>query len=375
MAWVSPRVYAILSSSEEGKDIIEQLPDMTQDECSQALDEFFGKGGKGYKSNAEYSQAKFDDEAEEERYKSMGDEEVADEDADKEEEEWKTTKMASGTIHELGDKRVIEEENEKGDTQYRINGTNGQVFSSLEEAKNAVSGKEKVKMSNQSTRNKLTGGYTRLGNIQSKFDMNSTVESAKDAYSKMSELKSEFEQMEIADSQDFDKEDKEKLVKQIDDSMKRLSKDWPEVLEEDVKEFANYEEDDIPGATRYRKTTEDNNNIIILKMKENGKYRAFMDGASVGNGDFASFEEAEKAVNKEKQKEVFEEGEEVKINYGYDSPTKAKILRKMPQKELDDLYYSLNPKAPGGYYEVEEEGFMGNKNKRVVWARRIDRKK
>ena len=56
-------------------------------------------------------------------------------DADNEEEEWKTTKMASGTIHEIGDKRIIEEENEKGDTQYRIDGTNGQVFSSLEEAK------------------------------------------------------------------------------------------------------------------------------------------------------------------------------------------------------------------------------------------------
>ncbi len=78
MAWVSPRVYAILSKSEEGKDIIEQLPDMTQDECQEELDRFFGKGGKGYKSNAEYSQAKFDDEAEEERYKSIGDEEVDD---------------------------------------------------------------------------------------------------------------------------------------------------------------------------------------------------------------------------------------------------------------------------------------------------------
>ena len=91
--------------------------------------------------------------------------------------------------------------------------------------------KEKVKISNQSTRNKITGGYIRLGNIQSKFDINSTVESAKDAYSKMSKLKSEFEQMGIGDSQDFDKEDKEKLVKQIDNNIKRLLKDWPEVLE------------------------------------------------------------------------------------------------------------------------------------------------
>lgn len=70
-------MYAILSKSEEGKDIIEQLPDMTQDEFSQALDEFFGKGGKGYESNAEYSQAKIDDEAEEKRYESMDGEEDA----------------------------------------------------------------------------------------------------------------------------------------------------------------------------------------------------------------------------------------------------------------------------------------------------------
>ena len=91
--------------------------------------------------------------------------------------------------------------------------------------------KEKVKMCNQETRNKLTGGYIRLGNIQSKFDMNPTVESAKETYKKMSKLKSEFEQMNIDDSKDLDKEDREELIKQIDDSMKRLSRDWQEVLE------------------------------------------------------------------------------------------------------------------------------------------------
>ena len=91
--------------------------------------------------------------------------------------------------------------------------------------------KEKVKISNQSTRNKITGGYIRLGNIQSKFDMKSTIENAKYAYSKMNGLKSEFEKMVIAECQDFDKEDKEKLIKQIDNSIKRLIIDWPEVLE------------------------------------------------------------------------------------------------------------------------------------------------
>lgn len=105
MAWVSPRVYAILSKSEEGKDIIEQLPDMTQDECSQALDEFFGKSGKGYKSNAEYSQAKMDDETEERIYKEMGDEEVSekdDEDDDYEEEFDLETEKAKKILRKWG---------------------------------------------------------------------------------------------------------------------------------------------------------------------------------------------------------------------------------------------------------------------------------
>ena len=80
MAWVSPKVYAILSKSEEGKDIIERLPDLTQDEASQEIDAFFGEGGKGFSSGEEYNQAKFDDEAEEERYKALGDEEVSEKD-------------------------------------------------------------------------------------------------------------------------------------------------------------------------------------------------------------------------------------------------------------------------------------------------------
>lgn len=234
MAWVSPKVYAILSSSEEGKDIVERLPDMTQDECQKELDAFFGEGGKGSSSGEEYGQAKMDDEAEERAYQEMGDEEV-----------------------------------EKG------------------------------------------GG---------------------------------------------------------------------DLGEEKPEEHDGYKTDDTPGATRYKKKDEFNNDIIILKMKDSGKYKVFRNGGLIGKSaakgdDFNSFEEAENALSEELGKDNFEKGEEVEINEGYGSPTKAKILRKMPQKELDDLYYSLNPKAPGGYYEVEEEGFMGHKNKRVVWVRRIDRKK
>ena len=87
MAWVSPRVYAILSKSEEGKDIIEKLPDLTQDECQAELDAFFGEGGKGASSSNEYGQAKMDDEAEENAYKAQGDEEISEKDYEDKEED------------------------------------------------------------------------------------------------------------------------------------------------------------------------------------------------------------------------------------------------------------------------------------------------
>ena len=87
MAWVSPKVFAILSASEEGKDIIEKLPDMTQEEASAEIDAFFGEGGKGASSGEEYSQAKSDYEQEEEHYKAIGDEEVSEKDYEQEDAE------------------------------------------------------------------------------------------------------------------------------------------------------------------------------------------------------------------------------------------------------------------------------------------------
>lgn len=128
MAWVSPKVYAILSSSEEGKDIIEKLPDMSQEECQKELDNFFGEGGKGASQGKEYGQAKFDDEAEEERYKAISDEEVSEkdyednkagslldevEDADDDEEKAKLedkirTAFADGEITEKEEKMLLD---------------------------------------------------------------------------------------------------------------------------------------------------------------------------------------------------------------------------------------------------------------------------
>lgn len=63
MAWVSPKVYAILSNSEEGKDIIEKLGEMSQDECDKEVSAFFGEGGKGSASSEDYAKAKEEDSA------------------------------------------------------------------------------------------------------------------------------------------------------------------------------------------------------------------------------------------------------------------------------------------------------------------------
>lgn len=71
MAWVSAKVYAILSKSDEGKDIIEQLPDLSQDECDDLVDEFFSNGGKGASSSADYLKAKEDDEFEAQALRDM----------------------------------------------------------------------------------------------------------------------------------------------------------------------------------------------------------------------------------------------------------------------------------------------------------------
>lgn len=76
MAWVSPKVYAILKSSEEGKDILEGIGEKDQAEVDKEVDAFFGKGGKGEKDANAYTKAKMDDKEEENAYQSMGDKEV-----------------------------------------------------------------------------------------------------------------------------------------------------------------------------------------------------------------------------------------------------------------------------------------------------------
>ena len=52
--------------------------------------------------------------------------------------DWKQTKMASGVLHEQGKNRIIEESTPdfKG-KQYRIGGTQGKIYNSLDEAKNS----------------------------------------------------------------------------------------------------------------------------------------------------------------------------------------------------------------------------------------------
>lgn len=85
MAWVSPKVYAILSQSEEGKDIIERLPDLTQDECSAELDRFFNSASGDSSKDAFFEARKIEQE-DEDLYHRIGDEEVSERDYEDEEE-------------------------------------------------------------------------------------------------------------------------------------------------------------------------------------------------------------------------------------------------------------------------------------------------
>lgn len=66
MAWVSPKIYAILKSSEEGKDILEGIAEKDQAEVDKEVDAFFSDGGKGYSSNADYQKAKDEDKQDQE---------------------------------------------------------------------------------------------------------------------------------------------------------------------------------------------------------------------------------------------------------------------------------------------------------------------
>lgn len=51
MGWVSPKVYAILMKSEDGKDIIEGIGDKPQDQVDREVDAFFASSkGDGKKA-------------------------------------------------------------------------------------------------------------------------------------------------------------------------------------------------------------------------------------------------------------------------------------------------------------------------------------
>lgn len=81
MAWASKKQYAILMESEEGKDLVEKLPDMSQDEFQVEFGKLIGKSGQTY--NKEDYEDNDDDERQEiidsgksEWVKSSGDEKV-----------------------------------------------------------------------------------------------------------------------------------------------------------------------------------------------------------------------------------------------------------------------------------------------------------
>lgn len=58
MAWASKKQYAILNNSEEGKDLIEKLPDLSQDEFQVEFGKFIGKSGSSYEEDEEGEEKK-----------------------------------------------------------------------------------------------------------------------------------------------------------------------------------------------------------------------------------------------------------------------------------------------------------------------------
>ena len=57
MAWATQKQFAILTGSDEGKDIIKDLPRMEQDDFQKKFNEMLKRGGEGKKPSASESQS------------------------------------------------------------------------------------------------------------------------------------------------------------------------------------------------------------------------------------------------------------------------------------------------------------------------------
>lgn len=62
MAWVSKKQYAILKESEEGKDLIEQLPNLSQNDFQIEFGKLLGKTGQTYEEDEKKDVKKKDQE-------------------------------------------------------------------------------------------------------------------------------------------------------------------------------------------------------------------------------------------------------------------------------------------------------------------------
>jgi hypothetical protein len=81
MAWASKKQFAILNGSKEGKDIIERLPKLKQDEFQKVFDNYLNKpkGSKPKNEKAEAEKAAAKPEPQEEAKPSIGKPAVKDE--------------------------------------------------------------------------------------------------------------------------------------------------------------------------------------------------------------------------------------------------------------------------------------------------------
>lgn len=134
MGWVSPKVYAILMKSEDGKDLAEKIGDMGQKDVDKAVDDFFSGNGKGASFGGDYIDAKAEKEADDQAIKNLEEEENAKDKDSKEVKNWNDAykqfeeiidkHFNNENVKKIGQKKVMENINKEVNSLYEKNKNN-----------------------------------------------------------------------------------------------------------------------------------------------------------------------------------------------------------------------------------------------------------
>lgn len=192
MGWVSPKVYAILSQSEEGKDILEGIADKDQATVDKEVDAFFGNGGKGASRGVEYKKAK-NTEVDEDYERSYG--EVPDKD-----EEPEQYKKYMDSYNKWQDKETTNENSKVSDDD---------ISEFLFDNQYQITDSTTVGQYAQETANKLGCSKEQVLKVIRKENPNI---SENEKMSKIAGLEDEDDFIETIDNIDYDKAEKNEKI-------------------------------------------------------------------------------------------------------------------------------------------------------------------